>query len=63
MTARRFKPFPQLWAEFGNQIMDGVIRGGVQFETLERACEALVTQGHSQAKAILGIGATRAGEA
>jgi hypothetical protein len=45
-----FRPFPQLWAEFGNEFMDHKVSSGkFHFETLDASCKALVTQGREAA--------------
>jgi len=56
-----FRPFNQLWAEFGNDFMDGKVRAGIDFETLESACRTLVVEGRSVAENILS-GPARADE-
>ncbi len=48
-----FRPFPQLWAEFGSDFMDSRVRDGIQFEVLESACQSLVVNGRSVAETIL----------
>ena len=48
-----FRPFPQLWAEFGNDFMDDKVRAGMSFDTLDGACRALVREGRDAALNIL----------
>ena len=50
-----FRPFPQLWAAFGNQTMDALVRKGISFETLDGACKALVTKSKARAETMLGL--------
>ncbi len=45
-TKTPFRPFPQLWAEFGNDFMNAQTRDkNISFESLEAACKALVCHG------------------
>ena len=54
-TVRRpFRPFPQLWKAFGEDYMDGLVRGGISFEILDAACHALVVTGRDAALTALG---------
>ena len=49
-TKTPFRPFPQLWAEFGNEFMDAQTRDQkISFESLDAACKALVCQGREAA--------------
>ena len=48
-----FRPFNQLWAEFGNDFMDSKVRAGIDFETLESACRTLVIEGRTAVETIL----------
>jgi hypothetical protein len=49
-TSEPFRPFPQLWAEFGNDFMDDQTRSkNVSFESLDAACKALVCHGREAA--------------
>lgn len=48
------RPFPQLWAEFGDEYMDAKARRISNFETLDAACKALVTQGRHAALKVMG---------
>jgi hypothetical protein len=51
-----FRPFPQLWAAFGNDVMDEVASSkGMDFDRLDAACKALVTEGRFRAETMLGI--------
>lgn len=59
-----FRPFPQLWAEFGNERMDERVKvlasikypdGKGAFDVLDNACKALVTRGRESAANILGV--------
>lgn len=45
-----FRPFPQLWAEFGDEFMDSKTRDKkISFDSLDAACKALVLQGRDAA--------------
>jgi len=61
--SKPYRPFPQLWAHFGDEVMDGIVHKGADFETLDAACRALIVEGQYVAMSRLGIPTHQEGKA